>query len=257
MSDIKCPFSVKLLEKVEIKKGCWKVSKVGIFQDDKQIGEYVRNYESYIEATFCPFLQDGKWYALYSPNYTVTRLMSLPDCKDIGGEVDEKGIGFCPTNFYIPELCIQKIKYPEPRIDEQKWQIVTDHVSKSGQKYKAYGRPDDTNLEWVAVKKQHNIDWAKWMNEHPFVTEHAKFAFVSGCIWGDDTSWKVEFIDLSKVSEGIITRDNRFGYIELPPKVKLQDAIEVYQETDKEEPRIEIALPVKFKFDGSKIIDKE
>ena len=96
MSDIKCPFSVKLLEKVEIKKGCWKVSKVGIFQDDKQIGEYVRNYESYIEATFCPFLQDGKWYALYSPNYTVTRLMSLPDCKDLGGE-EHNTWGFCPT----------------------------------------------------------------------------------------------------------------------------------------------------------------
>jgi hypothetical protein len=41
------------------------------------------------------------------------------------------------------------------------------------------------------------------------------FGFVWGCIWGDDTSWKVQHLDLSRVQEGVIRRDDRFGYVEL------------------------------------------
>lgn len=41
------------------------------------------------------------------------------------------------------------------------------------------------------------------------------FGFVWGCAWGDDSSWKVQYLDLSRVQEGIIGRDERFGYVEL------------------------------------------
>lgn len=41
------------------------------------------------------------------------------------------------------------------------------------------------------------------------------FGFVWGCYWGDDSSWKVQHLNLSRVQEGIITRDDRFGYVEL------------------------------------------
>jgi hypothetical protein len=41
------------------------------------------------------------------------------------------------------------------------------------------------------------------------------FGFVWGCYWGDDSSWKVQYLDLSRVQHGIVTRDQRFGYIEL------------------------------------------
>lgn len=41
------------------------------------------------------------------------------------------------------------------------------------------------------------------------------FGFVWGCHWGDDTSWKLQHLDLSRVSEGIVTRSERFGYLEL------------------------------------------
>ncbi|MEM7604443.1 MAG: hypothetical protein AAF411_03730 [Myxococcota bacterium] len=41
------------------------------------------------------------------------------------------------------------------------------------------------------------------------------FGFVWGCVWGDDSSWKVQHLDLSRVSEGIIRRDSRYGYAEL------------------------------------------
>jgi len=41
------------------------------------------------------------------------------------------------------------------------------------------------------------------------------FGFVWGCVWGDDSSWKVQHLDLSKSMSGVIRRDERFGYVEL------------------------------------------
>ena len=41
------------------------------------------------------------------------------------------------------------------------------------------------------------------------------FGFVWGCIWGDDSSWKIQYLDLSKIADGIIEREERFGYVEL------------------------------------------
>ena len=39
------------------------------------------------------------------------------------------------------------------------------------------------------------------------------FGFVWGCVWGDDSSWKVQYLDLSRVDEGVLTREERFGYV--------------------------------------------
>ncbi len=41
------------------------------------------------------------------------------------------------------------------------------------------------------------------------------FGFVWGCYWGDDSSWKVQYLDLRRITEGVIARDARFGYVEL------------------------------------------
>lgn len=41
------------------------------------------------------------------------------------------------------------------------------------------------------------------------------FGFVWGCLWGDDSSWKVQYLDLSRVQQGVVVREERFGYIEL------------------------------------------
>jgi hypothetical protein len=53
------------------------------------------------------------------------------------------------------------------------------------------------------------------------------FGFVAGCVWGDDTTWKIQYLDLSDVRKGVIRRDDRFGYIELPDKIRLRDAIDM------------------------------
>jgi len=41
------------------------------------------------------------------------------------------------------------------------------------------------------------------------------FGFVWGCVWGDDSCWKVQYLDLSQVQDGKILRDDRFGYVRL------------------------------------------
>lgn len=41
------------------------------------------------------------------------------------------------------------------------------------------------------------------------------FGFVWGCMWGDDSTWKVQRLDLSRVAQGVLTREERFGYVEL------------------------------------------
>jgi len=48
------------------------------------------------------------------------------------------------------------------------------------------------------------------------------FGFVWGCIWGDDASWKVQYLDLSGVAAGKIRRDDRFGYVKLAADPKLE-----------------------------------
>ncbi len=42
-----------------------------------------------------------------------------------------------------------------------------------------------------------------------------EFGFVWGCVWGDDSSWKVQHLDLTGIQSGVIRRDERFGYVEL------------------------------------------
>lgn len=53
-----------------------------------------------------------------------------------------------------------------------------------------------------------------------------QFGFVAGCVWGDDSSWKIQFLDLSKISEGKLRREARFGYIELPNHLTLSQAVD-------------------------------
>jgi hypothetical protein len=151
-------------EKVPSSPGCWDVLKVMIFQDDKQIGEYNRNY-SCLYDTFFPFEQNGKHYALYSRDYTGTRVMSLPDCVDICGE-EPNSNGFCPTGYYVPK--------------ESK----------------------------------------------------GMYGFISGCFWGDDSSWKIQYLDLSEIEKRIIKREERFGYLELPSGLDLKGAINVVDDED-------------------------
>jgi len=75
---------------------------------------------------------------------------------------------------------------------------------------------------------------------------HYPFGFAAGCIWGDDSSWKVEYLDVTEVENGIVKRDSRFGYIELPDGMALKQAVQAHEYGDTREddrsPRITIAV---------------
>lgn len=53
------------------------------------------------------------------------------------------------------------------------------------------------------------------------------FGFVAGCVWGDDSSWKIQFLDLSRAAEGVLVRDDRFGYAEMPGRMGLREAVDL------------------------------
>jgi hypothetical protein len=125
--------------------------------DGTVVGEYGRNY-SPLFKTFLPFTQRGSQYALYSPDYTATRILELPSCRDLGGEDPDPG-GFCPVDYWAS--------------------------------------PDGL------------------------------WGLVAGCVWGDDTSWKLQYLDLSRVPEGVLVRDDRLGYVELADELALADAVTV------------------------------
>lgn len=52
-----------------------------------------------------------------------------------------------------------------------------------------------------------------WKPHHEWPS--GDFGFVWGCVWGDDSSWKVQYLDLSRAAEGIVVREERFGYLTL------------------------------------------
>jgi len=172
-------FKAEVIADIDNRPGEWCSQRIGVFQVDnkdienpKILGTYIRNY-SYLMDTFAYAKINGRYFALYSPDYTSTRVLEIkPDIgiEDIGGE-DHHPYGFCPAEFHF----------------------VYDDES------------DD---------------------EDP----NPSFALVAGCIWGDDTSWKIQYIDIDRIEEGIITRDDRFGYIQLPEALKLKDAVSYYSD---------------------------
>lgn len=257
--EIECPYLAKVIEAIATRPGYGNHQKIGVFDGDKQIGEYIRNYSSFMR-TFYPFQQGEQWFALYSPDYTSSRLMSLPDCKDIGGESRDT-YGFCPVEFYVPETTARDVDASDPE------PVVANHQAKIWATIvgRRYYWPDDKdgpeyNAEreqaYLKAKEESHAAHKAWDERHPYITRYAPWGFVSGCVWGDDTSWKIQFLDLSQASQGILKRDDRFGYIQLPSGITLKDAISTWN-FEHDNPMVEIALPVRFKIDGTRVNDDD
>lgn len=221
----------------------WGKLLVEIFKDEEKIGEYERNYGSLFN-TFAPFEQNGQYYALYSKDYTATRIMSLPDCKDIGSE-EPHAHGFCPVDYYVPQLRIRKFEKDEidpkpynPRHDPNKWATITNGIynwSKS--------------QEYKDACQKHDEEYKIWNEKHPYIKKYADWGFIAGCYWGADFAWQIMFLDLSEASKGIIKKDTRFGDIWLPSGVELKNAIDT-SGFNVDDPCVEIALPIRYKLTG-------
>lgn len=212
-------YIAKVLEKVD-----QDYFKIGIFrvenEREAQIGEYVRSSRTRPTAFF-PFQQNGKDFALYSPHYSDIRIMELPSCKDIGGD-ESKFDDFCSIDFYVPSYIEQEIisrtKNSEGKIEERVW---TTRVSE----------PKDEELtEYTKSSTYENTNTVKPESSktiyRPLTSRlYYPFGFVYGCRWMDDTT--VHFLDLSEIENGIIKRDARFGYVEIPSGSSLKETIKM------------------------------
>jgi len=196
------PFTI-VTSNIDNGPGVWDSTKVSIYREDLLIGEYIRNYSSGGHKTFYPFLIDKQWYALYSANYTATRVMKLndTDIEDWCGE-EKSAHGFCPAELYIP--CYNKF---HGKIN------LVEKISE----YDYY----TFDNEYKNVN-----DFENERNQAEFVErKYCDFGFLSGCVWGDDSSWKLRYIDLTKVPEKILEITDKFGYWELPNDKELRDCI--------------------------------
>lgn len=217
-------YSAKVIEKIETGQNTWKRLRIGIFEqtygeEPVQIGSYIRNYSSFYD-TFFPFKhKNGKWYALYSKEYTATHIMELPSCKDLDGEKNASN-GFCPTGYYVPNY-LEMSYYSKKKKEEVFYeddQVPEDDIWENGW--------DEFN--WNDLK-------------------YRDFGFLCGCIWGDDWSWKIQYIDLSEADKGIIKMSEKFGYIWLTHNMNLQESIEMND--FKKIGRFTISLPIVFNAD--------
>jgi len=185
-------YEVKEIETFADKQG-FTCTRVGVYSDRELVGSYVRNLEG--TGPFFPFLQAGKEYALYSPNYTTTSVMSLPDCKLVASEPeDPMGIGYCPLSFHVPTSPAEKAEL-----------LKTPYVDHVG----------------------------------------GMWGVVSGCYWGAEWYSPIQYLDLSRISEGAVSRDDRFGSLQAPRKVPLKDCLDLWGYT-KESPAFSVlaSMPV-------------
>lgn len=224
-------YIAKVLNEIDNGKNYWKYLNVGVFKvennAEEQIGEYKRNYSSLFN-TFCHFQKDGKDFALYSPDYTVTRIMELPSCKDIGGEELSAG-GFCPTDYFVPTYMEQ----------ETFWETISAKGKIGGDISKRrINNPSEKDLEETTESREfihqtsEELCKITTVNRPLTSLNYYPFGFIAGCLWGDDGSWKVQYLNLSKAEKGIIEREERFGYIELLEDTTLKDAVRLSGYTD-------------------------
>ena len=185
-------FWVQAEPREPIEDGRWAMARLRVFDGETQIGAYERNFPPYAEQTFEPFEWNGAWFALYSPDYTSTRVMSLPDCRDIGGE-EPSPHGFCPVEFLVP------------RYREATYHLPTGKTVTGWEFHEEDAPSAETEFgAWVTVPT----------------------GFVAGCIWGDDRSWKLQCIDIALAAQGRIERSERFGFVELPKSATLSASLQ-------------------------------
>ena len=260
-------FTARPINEVGHEQNRWPRCLVGVFQHnadgtEQQIGTYERNY-SFLR-TFWWLRRGTRHFALYSPDYTATRIMEiLPDTgiKDIGGE-EPSGGGFCPVEFFVPDC--RKLEYEELAGpgklitdwgDPYKSLPIGSEFKKATRTHTGRRRlrgPDGTPIAQEMTVKNNGVEQKvkapSWGEEQEYESGWIKFpqhhGFVAGCVWGDDSSWKIQHLDISQIEDGIIHRDDRFGYVALPGTVLLRDAIRLFYpfENDEDAGDLEIAV---------------
>lgn len=226
-------YSIRSVSKAS-RPGAWNIREVEVLGPTGDVvGTYTYNYS--MTPPFCPFEYKGEWYALYAKDYTATRIMNLPSCEDVWGQ-DRNTAGFCPVEFFVPAS--QETLYGDNREGKFRGSSNSDF-----EEFQMAG-PSERLLE---------TGEPRWVVQP---VKYADYGFMCGCVWGDDSSWKIRFIDLAKLDEGVVTIDDRFGYVEMNPKLSLRDSVQIYfPDAARDKLRITLYVATEFKSDGSPFKD--
>lgn len=192
------PFTLRGFHDSEDKPGHWSTLLIAVERDGRTLGGYHRLYGSFGQDTFAPFQWDGVWYALYAAHYTCTRVMRLTDdsLEDWCGE-EPSGGGFCPTAYFLPQMFTDGE-------GEQRIVCVEDANSWS---------------DWAAFAAEAGAEQAP--------LSFPGFGFLAGCHWGDDTDWKLRYVDYRQIQEKVLRIDERFGYHPLPTGLRLAQCVDL------------------------------
>lgn len=229
----------------------WSQTDVKVFDNEhsttEPIYEYHRNYS--MLRTFEPFRlwddQLEKWrnFALISPKYTNFQVLDLDNrtiiAKNPNPTIDEEqaaflnkisskqskeytyeagqeysGWRFCPAEFHVPDICdVLSVR----DIEELKQTQLNEEIAEY---------------------------WNEWIDNF---LDRRTFGFEAGCVWGDDWSYKVQAIDLTKILEGKVSDDDRFGYLVYDGDLK--DLYDKNYYDDDAYQTLVLNVPVSFKFD--------
>jgi len=204
-------------------KPYWSYLDVEVLFNGSVIGKYHRKYSNFYN-TFYAFEHKGKHYALYSSDYQVTSLMSLPDCKHIASTES----GFCPVDFYVPPFEESQIEielYSE-WIEEERAKEPRDEEKIT--RYKASLESAKKDVELVGT-----------------------MGVVSGCHWGDDSGgWKMQYLSIDPEKGTISINKDVFGYFQLS-----QDEMPLSKKIVWERPD-RLTIPISAEFDFN-VEDKE
>lgn len=91
-------------------------------------------------------------------------------------------------------------------------------------------------------------------NEWPY---RGDFGFVWGCIWGDDSSWKVQYLDLSAITDGLVARDDRFGSVELASESGVHPKSFIRVRSSDGQRRVDFRVRQHFELDTGSHIDRD
>lgn len=197
------PFVLKGMKSPDDKPGHWSTSVLFVYRAGVLLGGYRRMYASHAKETFAPFEWKGQWYTLYSANYTCTRVLRLNEhsLEDWCGEAPAAQ-GFCPAEFFAPQV----------------YRIAEDGVL------------DPAEAIWCfsdSASCDSYEEFRREAEELGCTAEYPGFAFLSGCIWGDDGAWKLRYVDYSRIDEKLLAIDERFGYHPLPGNLTLRQCVDL------------------------------
>jgi hypothetical protein len=182
--------------------------KVIVYDFDKPCGSYEEYSEDCTKKIFEPFMVGDEWYALYVPGVMAIHIMSLPSCQDLGSE-DSEVCGLYPMELYVP-----RYRLFSAGLGEDKYNKAIINIKDIED---ALRRISD---EKVGVKGLLcNMSLSEW--------RWCSFGFVSWYNSEDIQSRRVCFLDLSKSVEGVVRRQDRFGYAGLGLNDTLQDAVDM------------------------------